>query len=200
MTKHLLKEDLKEILVETSKLIFEKNFEYLIYSNKGRIREPELRCLLSSVLSKKKIFYGIEVPTQKKYSFSKNNISKRITSARTDLAIYENNNPIINIELKEGLQSIDKIEKDFEKLFLEEVIGTAFFHVINNKISQKTLSKLSERYFKAQENIKEKLEKNNSKTQPKWFILFIILVKEKEIHYQLFDNIETIKKVNLTKI
>jgi mRNA-degrading endonuclease HigB of HigAB toxin-antitoxin module len=200
MTKHLLKEDLKEILVETAKLALEKNFEYLICSNKGRIREPELRCLLNNILSKKKIFYGIEVPTQKKYSFSKNNVSKRITSARTDLAIYENNNPIINIELKEGLQSIDKIEKDFEKMFLEEVIGTAFFHVINNKISQKTLSKLSESYFKAQENIKEKLEKNNSKTQPKWFILFIILIKEKEIHYQLFDNIKTIKKVNLTKI
>jgi hypothetical protein len=195
----LLKEELRNIFVEVSKLaIKEEKFEYVIYSNNNKIREPELRCLLSSVLSKKKIFYGIEVPTKKKYSFSKNDLSKRVTSARTDLAIYENTNPVINIELKEGLPTIDKIEKDFEKMFLEEVKGTSFFHVINSNVSEKTIQKVFDCYSRAHKNIKEKIAKN-SNVMDKWFILYIFIVKEKYFYCQMFESLNSIKKFEAIK-
>jgi hypothetical protein len=190
----MLKEDLKQIFIETVQLTTKNKFDYLIYSNKGKIREPELRCLISSVLSKKKIFYGIEVPTEKKYSFSKKKIINRLMSARTDLAIYEGGKPIINIELKEGQPTIDKIEKDFEKMFLEEVIGASFFHVINGNTSKKTIPLLLDCYSRAHNNIKNKLDKSSLNILDKWFILFIFVADTKEFYCQVFDDITVIKK------
>jgi hypothetical protein len=136
---------------------------------------------LSQVLSKRNIFYGIEVPTKEKYGETK------FMSARTDLSIFENSKPTISIELKEGQNS--KIENDFEKLLLEDVKGACFFHVIERTFSNNVLLALSKHYEKAYLEAKQKV-----KPKQKWFMLFVFAPTEKKFFCIIEDDIGKMKK------
>jgi len=107
-------------------------------TSKGKIRvsEQEARQSLISNLIGTPFNFSVETPTVGEYGPSGN--GKR--NALTDLTLYADTKPCMNIEFKSGNTSPKRcnkkhINKDIEKLVLEEVNGL-WFHVLetaNNK-------------------------------------------------------------------
>ena len=178
-----------KLLMECSRRAVKEDgkYKHMIFSQKKMIREPELRAILSEVLSESKITYGIEVPTRNKYGKGKN-------KARTDIAIYKNGSPIINIELKQGQPDYCEIEKDFQKLFKEGVIGSCFYHVLQNSDSG-TLPSLIRKYNKAYSEANQE-----SRKVKKWFLLFIFVAKQREYYQKSFSDITSIDHTDFDKI
>ena len=179
--------DLIEIFRETSRQLSKKSDRYrnLIYtqekSNRKLIREPEARYVLTMVLSRKNVDFGLEVPTKKKYRFT----GSSPDTANIDLVI-EPNKEQVNIELKEGQRKT--IQKDFEKLLREQALGGAFYHVLQNS-NRATLPALLNKYKEAYSNIV-----NRNDAFPKWFMLFIFVKAKQECFWKVFDNITEISK------
>ena len=183
--------DLIEIFKDVSERLCNESHKcgYLIYTqeknNKKIIREPEVQCVFSIVLSEKKIYFGTEVPTKNLYNIS----SKKADVANTDLVINPNDQPI-NIEFKREIPEVDYIKKDFEKLSREHVAGCAIYHILKNT-NKETLSKLHRNYKEAY----KKIEKVNKK-QPKWFVFFILIKEKRECLYKVFENITDISEAD----
>ena len=183
--------ELNKLLSETAERISkeENKCGQLVFSQ-NKVREPELREVLSRVFSEQGISYGIEVPTEEKHSFS----GERKKSARVDISVYENGLPSVHIELKEGQPVVHKIEKDFEKLMLEKVQGTCFFHVLRGANSG-TFKSVLGKYEKAYIEAKAKLQ---GRIQPKWFLLFIFVVSKEKHYYKEFEDISSIPQGEFT--
>lgn len=158
---------------------------YLIYTqkrnNKYVIREPEATQVLSMVLSRKLIYFGLEVPTEKLYQFS--GVSP--TAASIDLVIepIEDQPNGVNVEFKADQPEVFKIQKDFEKLLREQASGSAFFHILKNSNSR-TLVNLLNKYREAYENVRGLNDKIS-----KWFVLFIFVKEKQECFFKTFDDI-----------
>lgn len=183
------KNDLIEIFKDVSKRLSQEpnkcgNLIYTQEKNKRKIiREPEMRCVFSTVLSEKNVNFGVEVPTKKKYNIS----SKKADVANTDLVINPNDEPI-NIEFKRDIPKVDNIKKDFEKLSRENAVGCAFYNVLKNT-NRETLPTLLKNYKDAYERIKSVDDK-----KPKWFVFFIFIKEKQECRWKVFDDLTEISE------
>jgi hypothetical protein len=127
------------------------------YSDKKtRVSEQELRAacmfqLENLVARQYKVKYAIEVPTSSKYQFIGKSVHR---SAETDLAIFENGNPICNIEFKAGQPSQQAVNKDMEKLFSENIMGN-WSHLFRSQNSG-TVKALMEKFVTSIEELKRK--------------------------------------------
>lgn len=179
--------DLIAIFREVSKQLSEESGRCgnLIYtqekSNRKLIREPEARHVLTMVLSRKNVNFGLEVPTKKRYKISGGSPD----TANIDLVI-EPDEEQINVELKGGQPNINNIQKDFEKLLREQVSGCAFYHVLQNS-NRGTLPALLNKYKEGYSNI---VSLNDAIS--KWFILFIFVKEKQECFWKAFDDITRI--------
>lgn len=171
------RDELIKIFKEVSKqlCIEDDRCEYLNYTqirnNRHVIREPEATHVLSMVLSRKNIYFGLEVPTKELYQFTGNSP----TTASIDLSIEpsEDQPNGVNVELKADQPVVKQVQKDFEKLLREQSLGSAFFHILKNSDSG-TLPTLLNKYEEAYRNVMGLTNKIS-----KWFVFFI-LVKEKQ--------------------
>jgi hypothetical protein len=101
-----------------------------IGDNELRVSEQELRFVivnLHGLLNQSKLTYAVEVPTEKQYSFSGN--KKR--SGSTDLAFYDGNTKVLNIEFKAKMPPQGSVNKDVEKLIKEDTLGAWCYIFIN---------------------------------------------------------------------
>ncbi len=141
-----------EVLHSLSKIGYEKNEEKEIkfsnqiifpkkYNKDNRISEQELRFLFIEKfkLLYPNLFYSVETPTQKKYTFGKcvDTIKPdKGRSASLDMCILKSQKKDefsrnLNIEFKYDNVSNFKIQKDFLKLIHEKQNG-AFIHLLKN--------------------------------------------------------------------
>ncbi len=188
LQKNVTREDLINIFKEASTKLSENpdRCGTLLYTQKSKIREPEATHILALVISENKIHFGLEVPTKKKYKFT----GESSKSASIDIAI-EPDGKQVNVELKEGQN--DTIQKDFEKLLIEDIEGGTFFHILQNSDSG-TLPNLFEKYKKAYANLVDLKDKKS-----KWFILFIFIKEKKKCFWKTFDDIAKISLEDFDK-
>ena len=173
-----------------SKLIF-PNYEQ--DDKKTRISEQEARfafCHAFEENAEPKLYYSIETPTEKKYSFKRKIIidMEKGQSAQSDMSIFKlddsNFKQIINVEFKAHNVELSHIEKDFLKLLAEPHHGL-FFHLIkkvgkNTLISEnKTQYGILDKYNKSIKKIK--INNNNlfkeKILKPKQLVFAICILK-----------------------
>ena len=114
-------------------------------SDDDRLSEQEARFLFANVLNHSTLFYSIETPTKKLYSFS----GKTERSAMTDLTIYkrigERFIPQVNVEFKAHNCTQSGINKDIEKLLREDIPFGNWFHIFENADSA-TIKELMQKF------------------------------------------------------
>ena len=117
-----------------------------------RISEQEAGVLFCNQLINNNIFFSIETPTIKKYSFS----GKGECSGNIDVCIFEKNDNIFSrkncIEFKSHNVKQKNIDKDIEKLVCEEGINY-FIHILPN-VDKETLNNVVKKYIAALSNKK----------------------------------------------
>jgi len=159
------------------------------------IQEPDAKQILSTILSEKSIYFGLEWPTLEVYDFSGPNRG----TARIDVAIEPRYKGIeqINVELKEGWsasktgsKSVGRIQKDFEKMLREPVSGCAFYHILQGP-TRKDLSKLLGKYLIEYEMAVTRVRERD-KIISKWCLLFFFLRENQECYWREFDDISRI--------
>ena len=147
-----------------------------------RVSEQEARFAFTAVLEKEeikdksKLFYAVEVPTERKYLFSKsskyaNNNVPRIDeehgqSASVDVCLYSKENEEVKkhyIEFKAG--NVSTISKDFLKLFCDIKGKTNYFvHIVDAFVpTLDTIKSYAEKHGKAIEPVlkaDQKITKN----------------------------------------
>ena len=209
------KSELLECFISASRRIVgnseDRNYLKLSHEVEGgaKVREPEARHVICQVLAKDRIYHGIEVPTIGLYRFS----GKGKRRALIDLTIFEGQRRLINIELKEGQPSksdkkVNPIEKDVEKLLCEDVIGTAFFHILQAS-DRGTMPAIIKKYesafkkFNEMPNRKEWILKHFKPNyvipdRPTPFLLFILDldVKNKRYYFCKKEDIRFIDKLD----
>jgi len=138
----------KKVLARLSVMGYElkgKNYdEQLIFPQKDRISEQELRLLFIEEFKKenKALFYSIETPTKYKYSFGKKYEDIKVypegQSASLDMCVFKrtpkNYERILNIEFKHKNASTKKIGKDVLKLIHEKQNGVFIYLLENTNI------------------------------------------------------------------
>jgi len=159
MKTYTINEYLLELVHETSeellKIYFNKpnrktRLKFPIYKNgEIRISEQELRFVMTNLngqFSHPNLYYSIETPTDNDYAFYKDAKSKR--SAASDLSFYNEEEKVINIELKAHNPEQSAIDKDIEKLTNENYNG-AWIHLLKSedKATIKTLFNKFEKAF-----------------------------------------------------
>lgn len=154
------------------------------------IREPEIRDIFGRYMMLEMVLYGIEVPTKNKYQFSGKTTE---VAARTDLAIFDSfetaarNEPIINIEFKEGQPTPQQIKKDWQKLLREPVDGTCFYHVLQSA-RQNTVpaltKKLASSYDEAVGDTIDVIDK--------WHLFFAVIIESQVYYRVIFPSILSI--------
>jgi hypothetical protein len=110
-------------------------------SRRRRLSEQETRLLFAFHLERLKQFYGIEVPTTRKYRQK----GRTYTAARSDLAVFCSADPadrLMNIELKNG-EPHDFYRKDLEKLLCEGTNGLWFQSVDKRNTLKRALGHLA---------------------------------------------------------
>lgn len=150
----LVQESSKELLkIYHNKPERETLLKFPKYTNKqDRISEQEFRFAFTNFLKPTKypnLFFSVETPTEKKYSFSKNAKGKR--SASSDLSFYNGEDKVMNIEFKANPTSQYSINKDIQKLTTETVNG-AWVHLIDGE-DKGTVKRLFEKFKIAFEDL-----------------------------------------------
>jgi len=178
-------DELIEIFLEASKLMIkeEDRCGNLIYpkdqNGEIKVREPQLKHAITTVLTDRGINFGIEMRTAETYRIS----GEKPDRGNTDLVIYSGNE-IVNVELKADQPAMGEIAKDFKKMLGENVAGVAFFNVLKSK-NKETLPGLLKKYQMAYEQ-----EKKSSSTKPgKWFLLFIFVREKRKYSFGQFTDI-----------
>ena len=176
--------------MELLKIYFDKpnrktQLKFPRYQNKNdniRVSEQELRFTLTHFFHTQfvppEFYYSVETPTVEKYSFN----GKKERSAATDLSFYHKDKKILNIELKAHNAKQESINKDIEKLTIEDVNG-AWIHILR-KEDAGTVKTLFNKFVKAFSQYR------NSKKPISFHILILeshVLLsrigKEKELNY-----------------
>lgn len=183
----------------SERLIFPKKIQAKGTRHIDRISEQELRFLFVEEFKKDNpnLFYSIETPTDKKYSFGKS-FDDIVThengqSAALDMCIFERDlniyNRILNIEFKHKNTSIKNIGKDVLKLVKEDQKGV-FIHLLTNTHKGKTL------WNKKNTGIFQKLYISFQKFNSNWsnsnenVLLIILSLKQKTLIYREIEKDE----------
>ena len=135
-----------------------------------RVSEQELRFVMTHLHhhnNRHHLSYAIEVPTVHDYTFSGSNSR----SGSTDLAFYDGNDQVLNIELKAKVPTQASVDKDIEKLVREPSHG-AWCHILEGQ-DRGTLQSIFEKLKIGF----DKTLKNNHKLQFPLFFSFLILHK-----------------------
>jgi len=156
---------------------------------KNRISEQELRLLFIEELKKEypDLFFSIETPTVKKYSFGKlfNDIKldTKGQSGSIDLCIFERDlnsyKRILNVEFKHKNVNIHNIGKDILKLIAETCNGL-YIHLLentkDNTLKNDGLTGVFDKLFKSFNDSKKNWKNSNQSIQ-----IIIISLKQKTI-------------------
>lgn len=180
-------DELADVFREASERLCEKSdrCERLIYplrANQPIVREPEVMHAITTVVIRRGIDFGIEVPTKGRYIIS----GVKPDRANIDIVIAPGANQI-NVELKEGQPSEHSLQKDFMKLRSELCAGCAFFHVLQ-KSNKATLPTIIGKYASAYENSSQEHQ------LPKWFMLYILIRNQRMCRWKTFDDVTCIPK------
>lgn len=198
------KQELIQYCIEVGRLASKSSGHYgnIVFpqqrSNRPVVREPEIRDVFGRYLMLEMVFYGIEVPTRMRYSFK----GAGKTAARTDLSIFSSlrdgigNEPLLNIEFKEGQPKVDQIENDWQKLVAEPVNGACFFHVLQNR-KRHTIPQLLDKYEYAYKKV---ISKPQNPINDKWLIFFILVLLKQEYITMSFDAISRISFKQLRQV
>lgn len=205
----------EKVLTRLSKLGYEKDLvettERLIFPNKEqakgdikRISEQELRQLFIDEFkgryNKKhnKLYYSIETPTVKKYSFGTKyeeiEVNEKGQSALLDMCVFKRGNNeferVLNIEFKHKNATLKNIAKDILKLMHEKQNG-AFVLLLKNTDTG-TLCNSNERGKGVFNKFKESFEKfkNDWKGESDKYLQLIIMSLEQKtlIHHEIKEK------------
>jgi len=181
--------DLNEIFLRTARRIVRRQYRYFNL-DRARTSEAEARHVFAKILDERKLYYGIEIPTEAKHSISGSTIKR---SALTDLVIYgegRSNKFPIWVEFKRGQPGIDMIAKDFIKMIMEpSILGVCFFHILPevesmvNRSNERAKKAVIRKYVEAYQRV----EKGNCKS--KWFVLFILDCSSKQYYLLQKNNV-----------
>lgn len=160
-----------------------------------RVSEQEARVIFCNQLINNNIYFSIETPTRKKYSFS----GKGERSGNIDVCIFEKKDNIFRrkscVEFKSHNVVQENINKDFEKLLCEG--GDNYFIHILSSADNRTLNNIIEKYISALSNdkiynyIKEEVEDEEKLSQS--LVLYICVlgprfcILKKEIKIKQID-------------
>lgn len=146
-----------------------------------RISEQEARFIFCSEIENTNYYYSVETPTEQKYSFNGNTK----ISARSDISLYLIDGAAaklvhqVNVELKANNPEEKSIEKDIEKLFVEQsaVSGLEgnWFHLLKN-VDNGNLTKLLGKFKSSLPNFRSKSSTEIDSVS----ILFVFCVLEKK--------------------
>jgi hypothetical protein len=139
---------------------------------KKRISEQELRSAMITFheqFNYHKLSYAIEVPTTEKYRF-KGKVIER--SAATDLAFFDGNVRLLNIEFKARNPSQASFTKDMKKLTSENTMG-AWCHLLENE-DKGTLKSIFNKLNKA-------LTDDKGSLTPKMPLYFSFIILQKRL-------------------
>lgn len=176
---------MKKIIFDTVKNLFlleEGKLEantiiYPTYRNKPerRISEQEAKQVFIHEVIRNGIKYSVETPTRLTYSFS----GKTPLSGNIDVSTYSHDlREQTNIEFKASNCAYGNIEKDFQKLILEEARGI-FFHVIEGSNSG-TLPSIFRKYQRA----------INSIPHNSVLTLALVSLRDRFLFYDTFNTLE----------
>ena len=185
-------QELLSIFHETSNKILshDSKSEYLLYPLNPR--ELEARQIMCGLLSNRHLNHMIECPIYSPTQKLENRTSF------VDLSIFLSSG-IVDIEFKE---SPSDIKRDFPKLLSPYSYsigcGCASFYLFKGKDIDKQLPLIIERFQSA---YKFALDLRNDFVPNfyKWYIVYLLAIKEKRIFYQLFDNLEHLNFSSITE-
>ena len=163
--------------------------------NASSIREPDARYILCRILAENARRFGIEWPTTWKYGFSGPSLGR----ARIDLALEPSpdGNGQVNVEFKEGWSTsrtdskpIGRIQKDFEKMLMEETSGCAFYHILQGPTRKSLSDLLGEYAVENQMSVDRIIERN--RIFEKWCLIFFFLKDRGECYWRSFERVSQI--------
>jgi hypothetical protein len=189
------KNGLKNHLKPRSRLIFPQ-YEFETKEKQPRISEQEARVLFCQEIEnhkQKELYYSIETPSDKKYSFGKTlediRHDKDGQSALFDMSLFQLDEKkqftqVVNIEFKAHNAELIHITKDFLKLVYEKPYGL-FFHVLKT-VDSGTLYRPDD--TDKNKGIIRKYIDSISKSREEWnpkgsdkFIMLAICILEKKL-------------------
>lgn len=176
---------MKKIIFDTVKNLFlleegsleDNTIIYPTYRTKAerRISEQEAKQLFIHEVIRNGIRYSVETPTRLPYSFS----GETLLSGNIDVSTYSPDlREQTNIEFKATNCVYGSIEKDFQKLILEDARGI-FFHVIEGSNSG-TLPSIFGKYRRAITSISHNSE----------LTLVLVSLRDRFLYYDTFNTLE----------
>lgn len=171
------------IFHETSSKLFshDSKSDYLLYPVNPR--ELEVRQIMCELLSNKHLYHMIECPIYSPMQKLKNRTSF------VDLSIFLCNG-IVDIEFKE---SISDIQRDFPNLLSPHPYsmgcGCASYYLYKGTDIDSQLPVIIERFQSAYQFALD-LRNTFSTDLSKWYIVYLVAMKEKRIFYQVFENLQ----------
>lgn len=159
-----------------------------------KLREPEMRHAFALEAEAQGVVFGIEVPTERKYRFTKAAGSRR-RSALHDLVLFDglDTRPGVLIELKEAQVAVATddehnvidaaaISKDLHKLFAERPLhGKCLFHILQ-AADRATVPALLSKYVPAVRVARaaaEAFDGFDAAADRTWFCLAILVVRDR---------------------
>ncbi len=184
-------DELQGIFQETVKRLSGPNgYKQLLFVHQraGRrtVVEPEVRYVLTMLLSEKGVKFGVEVPTNEKYVFKGE--GKRPTRGRTDVVIDPEGRPD-KIELKAAAQAnageFGGLRQDLSKLLCEPADGVASFHVIERSTRKRLMNGYRRAYVEAMAEPRCRTGRPKSK----WYLLSVLDRRHRVWLWQKWEDI-----------
>ncbi len=169
-------------------------YRQLVFSHKDRrgrtaAGEPDLRYLLTSVLSERGVKFGLERPTKKKYRYRGRREADR---GNTDVTVDPSGPAEVDVELKAKAKAsygeFHQFAEDLMKLLGEPVPGAAMVHLSEKGKTERVLRGYAQAYAEA-----SRLMRDTVDIEGKWFLFFVIDRRVPECVWRTWDDVRVMQ-------